>query len=76
MLNGHLFSGYLRAGPSLALLWRRDSSGTAVALMALELRSGAPRYNFIGGKRDDRRARVPQSSCRGLRVSILCHDAR
>ena len=51
--DGELFAserqGFMAAG---ALLWRRDSSGTAVALMALELRSGAPRYNFIGGKRD------------------------
>ena len=51
--DGELFAserqGFMAAG---ALLWRRDSSGTAVALMALEIRSGAPRYNFIGGKRD------------------------
>lgn len=51
--DGELFAserqGFMAAG---ALLWRRDSSGTAVALMALELRSGTPRYNFIGGKRD------------------------
>ena len=32
-------------------LGRCGSATAAVALTALELRSGAPRYSFIGGKR-------------------------
>lgn len=34
------------------VLWHRDDSGEAVAVMALEMRQGKPRYNFLGGKRD------------------------
>ena len=35
-----------------AILWQRDAAGEAVTVMALEMRQGKPRYNFLGGKRD------------------------
>jgi len=51
--TGQLFAselaGFMAAG---AILWRRDASGEAAAVMALEMRQGKPRYNFLGGKRD------------------------